>query len=511
MLYQNGTQGIFAGGMMKLFRTKSAALPSADEKSPMPESGQSAVVGQFSDEILRTTTGLLEIVKLLLKITDKNPDSESLLRVSMDLLELRQSLLKTCPKDINLGEWETVFSDQWSLDQSTSSSTSTVDRHQNVNGASYTFDPEIGAYFNRNKQEPYLRQFTDMNAFTIVAVSEFKRDLDGLITEILKSSLFLQEIIITLLDQLLIYVLEVNERENINAELNPELTSISRWWETSKFKTLKEEFYKREKLSDSDFIQKVISEGSLTKLCPNLLMLLQQSQRRLAAIVQLHPNNSDLAIHCYHHNASCLYEMLEKLFGKMNTLISGSDNNKAVVSKCGFKYICENVIRRFKANTSQHIVRTREVPVSTRNRAKSVDHEQVILPPNSTEQRKSAVLPSFSTGSKSLRSPRTRLLSKSTAQSPENGSPGSKRRSNSASIEFNTESESTLTSSRLGRHFTQESVILGQAYSKPDVPLPIRASNPNWEQLRAAAEKLQREIAIDNSADRDSGSEKPNP
>ncbi len=363
---------------MKLYRTYSGS-PS---QLGMTKDNQGAdrdlrVDYLFSDEILRTVSGLLKIIESSLKLTDKYAlDSAS--TIKMDLCELLQSLLNTRPKNVHLGEWEDVFSNRWQKDQSSESSSQS--ENQNVVGESfYSFHPEINDFTNREAGENYRRRFNDMNAFIIVAVKEFKPDLDNIIKEVLSSALFLQTVIETLIDNLLTVILEPAERRKVTDVVLPQLSVLDTWWENSRFSHLKDQIYHRAISSHPEFIQDVINKGLLSKLYSNFLLLLQQSKRRLAAVVQLHPHSSCHDIHAYHHNAVCLYFDLQHNFMQMKSLIIGSDERNVQIPKYGFNYVCENVMLRFQSKSPQQVVRKRNYPIQTRNRAKSVDLHPVVL------------------------------------------------------------------------------------------------------------------------------------
>lgn len=439
---------------MKLFRTNSAALPASEESQRNPDlSRDSGVERQFSDEILRGTSGILLLLESLLQITDMNELVDSPNSVNMDLGGLRQSLLNVRPKNISLGQWESVFSDSWLEDNSDSSNSEWKKIDEVSNVACYSFHPEIIAFENGMQTFQYRRQFTDMNAFTIIAIKEFKADLDAIIKENLHLVLFLQDVIDTLVHRILPLVLDTDEYRKIKEGIATSLYSLDLWWKNSRLNIRKEHLYERKIAQDIDFIRDVIANGLLTKLPAKLMTLLEQSIHRLAPIIQLHPANSCLEIHRINHNTRSIYTTLKSVVDELNALIIGLDSRKTPVAKTGLNYICDNVMVR-NAARGLNKTRTRNFIALTRNRAKSADLGQdvVMLPGSNSTQRKSGVSSSnfvdgksdeggsskLGANSRQKTSPRARLTSKSSSGTPLTPT-FSKRRSNSASPQFQAE------------------------------------------------------------------------
>lgn len=439
---------------MKLFRTNSAALPSSEETQKNADlSRDSGVERQFSDEILRGTSGILLLLESLLQITDRNELVDSPNLVKMDLGGLRQSLLNVRQKNISLGQWESVFSDSWLEDKSVSSNGEWEKMDELGNLACYSFHPEIIAFQNGVQTSQYRRQFTDMNAFTIIAVKEFKADLDAITKESLYLVLFLQDVIDTLVHRILPLVLATDEYKKIKEGIATSLCNLNLWWKNSRLTIRKEHLYERKIAEDIDFIRDVIANGLLTKLPAKLMTLLEQSIQRLAPIIQLHPANSCLEIHTINHNTRSIYTTLKSIVDELHAVINGLDSRKTPVAKTGLNYICDNVMVR-NAARGLNKARTRNFIAETRNRAKSADLGQdvVMLPGSNSRQRKSATNPTYLADGKSdeggssklgansrqKTSPRVLLTSKSSSGTPEPKiTPTfSKRRSNSASPQF---------------------------------------------------------------------------
>lgn len=486
---------------MKLHRTQSGSASQfvRTDDSQGPDRDSRADI--FTDEILRTLSGLLKVIEATLKLTDKNASALAS-TVKMDLCELLQSLLNTRPQNVHLGQWEDVFTNRWQKDQSSGSSQQSETQDE-IAGACYSFHPEINDFTNREPGDKYRRRFNDMNAFIIVAVKEFKPDLDNIIQEVLYAALFLQAVIETLTDNILTVILEPNERRKITEIVIPQLSILDTWWENSSFLDLKDQIYHRAIPSHPEFIQDVINKGLLSKLYSNFLLLLQQSKRRLAAVVQLHPHSSRVDIHAYHHNAVCLYFDLQHNFMQMKSLIIGSDEKNIQIPKCGFNYVCENVILRFQSKNSHQVIRKRNYPIQTRNRAKSADMHPLVLDTEEISGRHKSgagAIPTFQPGSNPhvyMRSPRSRLSSKSST-SPDDTTSALKWRSRSGSSEH--PSNPGQDSSQLQKLSARDTICSNDKAEQVKEPVPKRQFSLNLLSLQHSVEAIiPEEPSTDNS------------
>lgn len=320
-------------GKIGLFRSSSQALPIIEGRGTKPEFGRALAERQFSEEFFVTCTGILELLLPILNSLNQNSVLDSSVNEKINFDSLRQSLIKLAPKS--------------------------------GNEVSYSLNPEIIAFY-RGKMK--FKRFTDMNAFKIVVVKEFKMAIEKIIHDGLFFSLFLQDVIDTLVSSVSLFILESEDRRALISPTESLKLALDDWWNKPSSADMKAKIYTREITDDITFIKDVISKGTIAKLFVQLESEFHASQKKLSEILQFHPANSDLEVHVFHNNARCVYDGFKETMDRLKDLIYGQSSKKS-----GFVYICDNSMVRYAAGL-QRKSETKKFSLKGRERAQSADN-----------------------------------------------------------------------------------------------------------------------------------------
>lgn len=357
---------------MRLFRVKSAALRESPSKSYSHKDQNTEQ--QFIEEIFETTSGILQLLESLLHVIDKVPFNDESFPVKIDLCELRQWLLDTRPDNILLGSLASVYSDKWFNDQLDVSNLGldVLNRPIESDRICYSIHPEITSFNIHDVKTVFSRQFTDMNAFLIVAAREFKADLENIVKQCLYLVFFLEDVIETLVNRVLIFVLELRKLQKITENLTTAKNRLEKWRNESKISFLEGQIYSRKINQDTEFMRDIISAGDLTRLPFELMTVIEKSKQNLALLAQLQPTKQDINILGYCHNASCIYSELLKYVGRLDTHVFGADNSSVNDARKGLNSICDRVMVRYSA-AMHNSSNLRDKLTQRKDRAKSAD------------------------------------------------------------------------------------------------------------------------------------------